>query len=55
MAVEENIDQVQSSLGEILSRFDVQVEKLNRLSAEMKNLGQLVEIQQDSLDEVKRT
>lgn len=53
MAIEEQIGQIQTMLSEILSWFHVQVEKIDWLSAEMKNLGQQVEIQQDSLDEVK--
>lgn len=55
MAIEEQTDQIQTTLFEILSRFDVQAEKLDRLSTAMKNLGQQVEIQQDSIDEVKRS
>lgn len=46
--MEENSERIQATLGEILSRFD-------RLTSEVKNLGQQVEMQQGSLDEVKRT
>lgn len=55
MAIEESTGQLQMMLGEILSHFDVQAEKLDLLSTKMKNLGQQVEIQQDNLDEVKCT
>lgn len=50
MAIEENSGWIQSTLGKILSRFDAQAERLERLSSEVRNLGQ-----QGSLDEVKRT
>lgn len=53
--MEENTGQIQSTLSEILARFDGQAERIDRLSAEVKNLGQQVGIQQDSLDEVKRS
>lgn len=55
MAIEEQTGQVQTTLSAILARFDGQAERLEQLSAEMKNLGQQVGMQQDSLDEVKRT
>lgn len=53
MVIEGNTGQIQTMLGEILARFDGKAEELDRLSAEVKNLGQQVGIQQDSLDEVK--
>lgn len=53
--MEENSGRIQSTLGEILSRLDTQAERFDRLSSEVRNLGQQVEMQQGSLDEMKRT
>lgn len=52
--MEENTGQIQTTLREILSHFNGQAKRIDHLSAKVKNLGQQVGIQQDSLDEVKR-
>lgn len=53
--MEEQTGLIHATLSEILNRFGVQTEKIERLAVEVKHLGKQVEMQQDNLDEVKRT